>query len=252
MIANGLMVFGLRIQEEEFVEYGLSLTLDLVEQVERYGHLPSIDPQRSPKSQRSAWSTRGVAHLVKATQCFLMAADLGMDRAGDAASSVVKAGLEVQRPDGRIVTHPDDDCTMLHPLLYAVEGLWVYGQATGHEEALVCARRAVGWTFEHRLQNGGFPRFVPTDTGMVGPEQCDATAQFLRAAIMTGFDGDLALTARRICSVALAVEGLGRSMPYQLKGVALHRNVWATMFAVQGCELAGWNHPYSFNWRHLV
>jgi hypothetical protein len=46
--------------------------------------------------------------------------------------------------------------------------------------------------------------------------------------------------------------GLGRAMPYHVDGPALHRNVWASMFTVQACELSGWSRLESLDWRHLV
>jgi hypothetical protein len=190
MMANGLMEIGLTLGEDRFVEYGLSLVSLLIQQLERYGHLPSID-QVSPASQRDTWSTQGFAHLIKTAQCMLTAADLGLGFAQDAATTVVAKGLQGQQVDGRILTHRDDEVTMLHPHLYAVEGLWAYGTATGNEEMLACARRAVGWAFQQRLPSGGFPRYVVTSDGTLGPEQCDVTAQLVRAALLTGFAGDV-------------------------------------------------------------
>lgn len=252
MIANGLMVFGLRLEQDRLVEHGLSLVSCLTQQLERYGHLPSIDQGTSPVSQRSAWSTEGFAHLVKVAQCMLMAAELGLDSARDAASAVVSKGLAGQQPDGRIVTHPADDVTMLHPHLYAVEGLWVYGMATGNDEALSRARLAVEWVDRQKLPNGGLPRFATTSDGRRGPEQCDVTAQFLRAAKLTGFKGDVSSTARRLCSVSVPIAGLGRAMPYQPGTPTVHRNVWASMFAAQGCEVLSCTSSPSLNWRYLV
>ena len=147
MMANGLMAFGLKLEEDRFVDYGLALVSRLIQQLEQYGDLPSIDHQTSPMSQRCAWSTHGSAHLVKVAQCMLTAADLGLDFARDAASTMVCAGLAGQQPDGRIMTDPDDEVTMLHPHLYAVEGLWVYGKATGNDDAVACARSAVEWAY---------------------------------------------------------------------------------------------------------
>jgi hypothetical protein len=252
MMANGLMAFGLKFDEDRFVDYGLFLARRLIEQLEQYGDLPSIDHQTLPLSQRCAWSTHGSAHLVKVAQCMLNAAELGLDLAREAASAVVDKGLAGQQPDGRITTDPDDEITMLHPHLYAVEGLWVYGEATGNEDALACARSAVAWAYQQRLSTGGFPRFAATSDGQLGPEQCDVTAQFLRAALLTGFEGDLYPTTLRLCSLSLPVPGMGRAMPYQPDAPQVHRNVWASMFAAQGCELFGWDRPQSLNWRHLV
>jgi len=178
---------------------------------------------------------------------------LGLEFAREGASMLVDRGIAAQQVDGRIVTHPDDEITMLHPHLYAVEGLWVYGRATGDNRALECARKAVQWVYAQRLPNGGFPRFASNCDGTRGPEQCDATAQFLRAAVLTGINGDLSSTVGRLCSVALSGIGLGRAIPYQPQAKALHLNVWASMFAAQACELLTSDDlRHALDWRLLV
>jgi hypothetical protein len=182
----------------------------------------------------------------------LTAVDLGLDFTRDAASAVVSQGLAGQQPDGRIVTRPEDEATMLHLHLYAVEGLCVYGMATGNDDALACARRALEWAHKQRFSNGGIPQFVITSDGTLGPEQCDVTAQFLRVAKLTGFESDLSPTTKCLYSLAFPVCGLGWAMPYQPGAAVVHRNVWASMFAASACEVSGWDHPQSLNWRHLV
>jgi hypothetical protein len=252
MIANGLMVFGHRLHEDRLVEYGLSLTSRLIDQLERYGYLPCIDHETSPLSERTEWSTQGVAHLVKVAQCMLTGAVYGLDFAREGASLLVNDGIAAQQCDGRIVTHPDDKVTMLHPHLYAVEGLWVYGRATGDRRAMACARRAVAWAYRQRLPTGGLPRFATADDGTVGPEQCDVTAQFLRAAILTGFEGDLSPTIARLCSLALPNVGVGRAIPYQPHAQMIHRNIWASMFTAQACQLCVNEPSDALNWWLLV
>lgn len=252
MMANGLIEIGRILEEDQLVDYGIVLVSRLVEQVERHGHLPSIDPHLSLVSQRNAWSTEGFAHLVKTAQCMLNAAEQGLTLAAAAAATVMAKGMEGQQPDGRIVTHPDDEATMLHPHLYAVEGLWAYARATGDEQAMTRAYRAVEWTYWHRLPSGGFPRYVVTADGELGPEQCDVTSQFVRAALLTGFECDLTQSELRLAAAALPVIGMGKAMPYQPERGPVHRNVWCSMFAAQASHLALADRPQELNWRHLV
>lgn len=251
MIANGLIVYGRHSGDGSLIDQGLALVRRLVEQVERCGHLPSIDEDFAG-SVRTAWSTQGFAHLVKAVQCLLAGADLGVPGARAAADRVVAKGLIGQQQNGRMETSPGDPVTMLHPHLYAVEGLWIYAQACGADDVMEAARLGVRWAAEQLLPNGGLPRFAGRSGGTVGTEQCDATAQFVRAALLTGAEVELAPTVRRLSSLALPVLGLGRAMPYQPEAAEAHRNVWTSMFAAQACDLFTWENPGLFDWRLLV
>jgi hypothetical protein len=58
------------------------------------------------------------------------------------------------------------------------------------------------------------PRFVNLADGSPRPEQFDATAQFLRAALLFELDADLTSTVERLLSVALSVPGEGKAVPY--------------------------------------
>ncbi len=249
MMANGLMVFGLRVDREEIVAHGLGLTRRLLDQIDRHGHLRSVDPAANSRLGRSTWSTEGFAHLTKTAQCLLTADALGLAGAKEAAGVVVRKGLEGQRPDGRIVTHPDDRETMLHPHLYAVEGLWVYGVALDDAVVLDRARRAAEWAWGQALANGGLPRFVSTTDGSRGPEQFDVTAQAVRSVLLTNIDADVSPSVRRLCSVALPAGQGALAMPYDAQTGPQHRNVWSTMFAAQACGLADGD---PLDWRYLV
>lgn len=251
MIANGLMTFGTRAGDNELVRCGVEVARRLSEQISSKEGLGSIDLSRSIPSQRSTWSTVGFAHLMKVAQCLLTAADLGMMSGVTAATSVIARGLQGQRPDGSIETQPNEPLTMLHPLLYAVEGLWVYGASRGNNEALDSAYRAVTWMSQHILPSGGLPRYVNAMTGEIGPEQFDVTSQFLRAALLLEMPLDLAPTAKRLSEASLSVFGLGEAMPYQWRPVQ-HRNAWVSMFASQACALLAGPNASKLEWRYLV
>jgi hypothetical protein len=135
---------------------------------------------------------------------------------------------------------------MLHPHLYAAEGLWVWGSAVGDDEALERARAAVAWVWTHQLENGGLPRRPGSAT-----EQSDVTAQAIRLAIAVGARSaavDRALD--RLTEIAVRDErGLG--VPYQPGSGAVHLNTWVTLFAAQAFALAGSN-GRPLRWQDLV
>lgn len=252
MIANGLLNFGTATADDRWVDSGLVLVQMLVRQVERYGYLPSIDPDGPVQSTRSAWSTEGFAHLVKTAQCLMTASALGEPGAEEAAGRIIEHGVWRQETDGRISTHRSDFDCMLHPLFYAVEGLWTYGCATNSEVALGQARAAASWAWQFRMESGGFPRYISMIDGSYGAEQCDATAQALRAAVLTELDVDVVPTVDRLCAIVLPIGDESCAMPYQPHSHPLHRNAWASMFAVQALELSSLPSSHLFDWRHLV
>src|SRR5262249_48636515 len=130
-----------------------------------------------------AWSTHGVPHLAKLAQSFLLS-----ERHADSPrlASLIETVKRLQFPDGRMPTVPGDPATMLHPHLYAAEGLWMWGTARGDDEALAHSRAAVDWAWAQQLDNGGFPRFAGDDLQDEAPEQCDVTSQAIRMALVFG------------------------------------------------------------------
>ena len=140
---------------------------------------------------------------------------------------------------------------MLHPHLYALEGLWCYSQATGDQEALERARRGAQWAFEHQLEAGGLPRYVETGSGERGVEQLDATSQAVRMAVLTG--ARPAGLDRAVARLTEAARGEGGvlSLPYQPTETPTHSNAWVSMFGAQALELAAADTP-SLRWQLLV
>ena len=119
MVAAGLLSFGRRIHAERPVESGLRLVALLRRELEED---PTFSPtlSRSSASERRAWSTHGRAHLAKIVQALLLGED-GSDRA---ATRLIEHVKRLQHDDGHIETGPEPE-TMLHPHLYAAEGLWI-------------------------------------------------------------------------------------------------------------------------------
>ena len=267
MIATGLMSAGTVLDAGPVRDLGLHLAADLQAEIERSGRLDSIAPGTAPSS-RSAWSTRGRAHLLKAVQSLLWADRLGRPGALDAARTLVRSGSAAQKPDGRFVTHPDDVETMLHPHLYAVEGLWMFAAATGDAEALERAELGTRWALQQQLESGGLPRYVTTRDGGVGPEQLDATAQALRAGTLLNIcparcssvadrlrelaqgglaQGDLAQGDLGQGDPAQIGDGGGLVLPYQPGST--HLNVWVTLFAAQASAVVD---GHVLGWQNLV
>jgi hypothetical protein len=252
MIATGLMAFGSRHSSEEMIASGLALAGDIQEEIASTGSLQSVPPRSGSVSSRSAWSTEGLAHLIKTVQCLLWAGELGQDGCVDAAAQLVREACRAQCDDGRFRTHPDDRETMLHPHLYAVEGLWMWGAATGDAEALRRARLATQWVWTHQRFNGAFPRWISA-SGEEGPNQADLTAQALRAAVLVDVAADRrATTAEWLAGAAVWNRArTAAAVPYQPGSGTVHLNTWTTLFAAQALmsHLVG---PDAVSWRSLV
>jgi hypothetical protein len=229
MIATGLLAYGRRTGTAEYVESGRELARYLAQEVAVDGSFAAV-ARTGPPSERDCWSTRGVPHLAKLSQAFLLA--------GDAATPapLIEEVKRAQLPDGRILTHPEQDEVMLHPHLYAAEGLWIWGSAVGDVEALECARRAVDWVWTLQLDEGGLPRSDAEDS----PEQCDVTAQAVRLALVVGLRSTAVdrAVARLIELARSPGDGLG--MPYCTNGDSEsdHLNTWASLFSAQALALA--------------
>jgi hypothetical protein len=253
MQANGLLLSGVRLDLPDALDVAGDIVSALAEQVRRHGALPAIPP--NGPSPRTGWSTQGVAHLAKGVQCLLHARVTIPDRVGtldDVIPAVVAQALDVQRPDGRFVTDPADEVTMLHPHLYAVDGLWCHAQATGDQASARAAQAGAAWVWQHQLPSGGLPRHVPpAGPGVPGPEQLDLTAQAVRAAYLTGTHLAAAeRAAERLTDLAVPRAAGSAALPYQPGSGRLHLNTWVTLFAGQALGLASGGHPVS--WQELV
>jgi hypothetical protein len=224
MIASGLLSFGRRTGIESLVDSGRRVVAFLRHALDADETLSPIW-RHGPGSDREAWSTRGRAHLAKVVQALL----LDGDTASDAAAALVDRVKRLQHDDGRVETGPEPR-TMLHPHLYAAEGLWIWGVARGDADALERARAAAEWCWEEQLPNGGFPRTAGSD---VPVEQSDVTAQALRLAVLTGIrSSGVGAAAARLTSLARPY-GDGCAIVYQPGAAQTHANTCATLFAAQ-------------------
>lgn len=243
IIATGLVMIGRRIQVERYVDEGLRLSRYLRDEVSA----KTLSPlgRGGPASTRDSWSTRGLAHLGKVVQPLLLAHELGDEASRPAAERLVETVKELQDDDGRIATHPEHP-VMLHPHLYAAEGLYIWGQAVGDEDALERARAAVAWAWEQQLEQGGLPRSEAGEG-----EQTDATAQAVRLSLALGLPS--AAADRGLARLVGLVRGSGegRGLVYRPGSAALHLNTWSTLFGAQAFALAVPG-AAPLDWRELV
>lgn len=253
MIGTGLLRFGCRFGDLPIVTAGLSVVRALQDQMRAIGTLITIFPKGGGCSKRSGWSVDGRAHLLKCVQCLLLAGELGMPETVDSAAVLVQQSLALMDESGRFITQHLDNLTMLHPHLYAIEGLWLWGTARGDSDAIVRARAALEWMWPHQLATGGFPRHVllQQQNAPLAIEQCDVTAQAVRVACLLGlrlpgFDAAIA----RLESLARPT-GCGSAMIYQPSSPHIHHNSWATMFAAQALEISRSN-AAPLGWKDLV
>jgi hypothetical protein len=238
MISAGLISLGRRLDLEQYEESGRRVAGWLRDEVA--GGLAPVARRGPATSRPDGWSTIGTPHLAKLTQSLLLADEL------EAAEAVVRAVSREQEDDGRFRTCPGETATMLHPHLYAAEGLYVWGTAVGDAEALDRAHAAVEWVWTRQLENGGLPR-VDSD---LGPEQSDVTSQAVRLALALRIRTEaVGRGLRRLAEIACGDER-GEGIPYQ-PGVDLHVNTWATLFGVQALELACQPAPV-LAWQELV
>ena len=235
MIATGLLLFGDRCESERHLRMGLDLAACFRDEIEATGALAAI-PAGSPATARQGWSTEGEAHMLKLTQCLLLADRQELPGAMDAAVALVANGSVYQRDDGSFRTQPDAELTMLHPHVYALEGLWMYSQATGDPIALARVEAGLEWAWRTQLESGGFPRLIAPASQAV--EQGDVTTQTIRiAAALAARPEGFETALRRLADYARPAPG-GEALVYQPEADATHHNAWVTMFGAQALDWA--------------
>lgn len=246
MIAAGLQSFGRSLGSAVHAALGERIASGLAGLVHSRHGLRAIDPAGPRTARPPEWSTEGLPHLVKCVQALLLAGE------DDAACALAATAAGRQRPDGRFVTQPHDDRVMLHPHLYTVEGLWMFGSARGDADALERARRGAAWAWEQRLDSGGLPRYaVVSDRVDPAPEQWDVTSQAVRAVLMTGADAPgLDRAVARLGELARPARD-GTALVYQPASDPVHLNAWVSMFGGQALELVA-HGSEAMTWQDLV
>jgi len=186
---------------------------------------------------------------VKSVQCLLAAAEAGFSEGLEAAARLVESTCALQESDGSFRTQPNSEGVMLHPHLYAAEGLWIWATSQGDAAVAERARSATAWAWEQQLPSGGFPRSVGSPEGGGRIEQGDASAQALRmAATLPSAPPRLEEAVSRLAALSRAAPG-GAALVYQPGPEPAHHNSWTTMFGAQALE---WVHSGPTDWWTLV
>lgn len=244
MIAAGLMSFGSLVGESSYVEHGRDVARSLAGYLDEMGEIPALAPEGPVSSRPGEWSTDGRVHLVKCAQALLLADER------DAALALSRQATDAQAADGHFTTQPGDEFVMLHPHLYAVEGLWMLAEAEDRGDLRDHARRATEWAWRHQLPSGGMPRWASASSS--GPEQLDTTSQAVRAAILLELEPPgLQRATHRLAELARADADHGSALIYRPEDVADHLNTWVTMFAAQALEVVA-EGPQAVRWKELV
>ncbi len=244
MIAAGLISFGRSTGTAEYVDQGALVAEQLAALIRETGQLPAIAPDGPTSARPLQWSTVGRVHLVKCAQALLLADEQ------QAATRLCELALADQHDEGWFATQPGDTI-MLHPLLYAVEGLWITGTATGQSRLLTAAANAARWVWRQQLPSGGLPRSV-NGSGL-GVEQIDVTTQAIRAAVLLELRcPGLVSAVRRLLALARSDDGYGQALIYQPGGEGDdHLNAWVTMFGEQALRAVAQG-PQALSWNTIV
>ena len=247
MIAAGLISFGRRVEESRFIEQGEAVARHLAALFMDERQPPAIDPNGPPSTREPTWSNASHPHLSKCVQAMLL-----IER-WDAAERLIAHAAGFQHPPGYFLTQSDEDLVMLHPHLYTVEAMWMWGTARGDQDALARARRATEWAWRHQLPEGGLPRSVNlANRDDPGIEQLDVTSQAVRAALLVDAQVDgISRAVDRLCAMAHHV-GSGAALPYQPRAQETHLNAWVSMFGAQALQLVAQDGHRSLKWHELV
>jgi hypothetical protein len=237
MIASGLLSFGRRVEVERYLDAGLRLANFVCRETSSGDSISPVS-RHGPRSGRASWSSRGVAHLAKLVQALLLADELEGGACGSASARLITTVKRLQAADGRMQTDEDGTIVMLHPHLYAAEGLWIWGCAVGDTDALERAEVAVEWVWRQQLEHGGLPRSAPhTSDAGVALEQSDVTAQAVRLAVAMGTRAaPVGRALARLLEVARS-HAAGLGIVYQPNSPKAHLNTWATLFAAQALAM---------------
>jgi hypothetical protein len=248
IISAGLISFGRDRGTARHLESGLEVAAMLAREAVQPPGLSPILGDRGGTS-RGGWSAEGRPHLAKAVQCLLEAAEAGLPEGRDAGSRLIEDTCRMQESDGSFRTQPGSDGVMLHPHLYAAEGLWIWATSQGDSVAAERSRLATTWAWERQLASGGFPRSIGSPEGGAEVEQCDVSAQAVRmAATLQSPPPRLDQAVSRLDALARRAPG-GAALVYQAGPGPLHHNAWTTMFAAQALE---WARSGPTDWRTLV
>lgn len=205
------------------------------------------------------WSTQSGSYHAKLSLGFLQLYHLtGSEKYRTATERICDASLKLQLPTGRFVTYRNDEgagpnagATHMHPHLYSAEGLLVAGMILDRPEYIDSAARAVQWSLEQQLSDGGVPCFVNSAGDCNVNQRSDTLAQVLRmGALCHGVGGLPVSCLSSLARLKLKLLSYQNRIPNQpgkengmggfyygkeINGIRRnHVNFWCTVFALQG------------------
>lgn len=246
IIAAGLIKYGVRADRARAVAAGIRVAARLRDQVNEFGHLPTLDPTAGPPPGRPAtWSTAGRLHLAKTVQCLLLADELGAAGMREAARVII----EDVRSAFSLTSDGLRDSAghiNLHAMCYALEGLWIWDAANGTFGLHRILHAAFAELVSHRLPSGGYPRLAISGASH---EQSDVHAQVVRLAALLGRTTTVRPSIARLRQVVSPTE-CGWAVPYAPQSAEVHENAWATMFTAQALALV--EGPPALEWWELI
>jgi hypothetical protein len=226
--ATGLLNYGIVTGDDSAAAAGVRLLYADAERVvhDRGSHAiagGSISSTRLP-----CWSTVGSLHLLKSVQGFCLLREVtGAQVAIDAAEILITS-----YSDELLVHSPHladaEGRHYLHPYCYALEGLWVWAEATGDTSHAARVCDCLTEVLRFREPDGGIRRTVE-EPGT----QFDVTAQAVRLGALLRLE-PAAWRGSEQCllrSAAAAAPDM-KYMPYRADG-PVHQSSWASMFAAQ-------------------
>lgn len=241
IIAAGILSFAEKTGEVRYQNIGKRILEPIIDNLLTKG---SIHPILSGSyNRRRTWSTDARAHLVKIVQALLKT---GTSQAEQAAAILVKLVVHTLQNNDLNEFRNADGRLYLHPMLYTVEGLWIWASATDDQAALTLAKNLYRRAESIIIKSARLESEDAGGAGNVAWKQGDVLAQLYRLS------GLLQMAMKQpslIDNVELIPSSEGTAVSY---GYGLqHQNTWATMFYSQAiaCQKSS---SMTVTWKDLV
>jgi rhamnogalacturonyl hydrolase YesR len=163
-----------------------------------------------------------------------------------ASIELIKSVYHFQNDEGRFITQRKDGSTLQHPHCYAAEGLIYMGLKTEDSALIDRGIRAIKWSMNSQLDNGGIPQIYHPDSGFINYERSDILSQVLRLAVFINknirkeFDNTSINRLKNRLSEFINESGVqkgGIFYGYESNGKKYtDLNAWCSMFALNAFE----------------
>ena len=132
------------------------------------------------------WSNQSGSYHAKIALGLLNMHDITKkDTYKGSAIKACDSALNFQKDDRRFVTSRKDSTTHQHPHCYSAEGLLYCGLKLGIKKYVDSAIKAIGWSLNSQLENGGIPQIYEQKSGkFVEYERTDILSQVLRLGLL--------------------------------------------------------------------